>query len=221
MRERNQVAIGGLVADQFAEAALTAPDRAGDGVDLGQPLLGGARQRIEAFQRSGGSLQHVRHFDRPLGTDPIELGHERSVGTSGDQLHDLRPDEPFGDDPRHGVGADQWPQPLVDPQHQLDRPAGRVRRHHAFDNSRVNPLDSHAVTSFDTADRHELRPHVEGGLHSPVPPRHLVNPERGQRQHRQRKPDVGRRTPRTDVAPHGAYLLVVVSPISAWASSHP
>ena len=206
MRERDEVAVDRLVLHQLAEAALAAADRAGDGVDLGQALLGGARQALEPFERPGGPLEHVGHLDRPLGGDPAQLRHRGRVGPSGRQLDDLRADQPLGDDPGQGVGADQRPQPLIDPQHQLDRPARLARRDHPLDHTRVDPLDPHPVAGLQPADRRELRPDAERRLHAPVPPRHLIDPETGQRQHRQGEPDVDRRTPRTDVAPHGAHL---------------
>ena len=53
---RDQVAIDRLIADELAEAALAAADRAGDGVDLAEPLLGGPGQASRAVRQRAGGL---------------------------------------------------------------------------------------------------------------------------------------------------------------------
>ena len=51
MRQIDEVVIGRIIANQLAQAAFAAANRAGDRVELAEPLLGGLRGGVEPGQR--------------------------------------------------------------------------------------------------------------------------------------------------------------------------
>ena len=198
----SEALIGRLIANQLAQASFAAADRAGDRVELAQPLLGGLGGGVEPSQRRRRLLDQVAELDGPLGGDGVELGEGGCVGPAGRQLDDLGADHALGDDPGDGVGADQVPEPLIDPQNQLHRLARLGGRDDPLDHAGVNPLKPDAMADLESADRLELRPDAKGRLHLPLPAGHLVKAETRQSQHRHGKPRIGQRPPSSDVASH-------------------
>ena len=152
-------------------------DRGGDRVHFSQALLGRQGRGVEPGQRRGGLLHQVGHLDRLFGSDHVELGDLRRVGLSGGQLDQLGADQALGDDPRHGVGANQPSQPFIDPQNELDGTSRLVRRDDLFHDARVDSLNPDAMAGFEPADRLEPGSHVKRRLHPPLAAGDLVEPE--------------------------------------------
>ena len=123
MRQLGQVLMKRLVADELAEASFAVVYRGGDRVHFSQALLGGQGRGVQAGKRRGRLLHELGHLDRLFGREHVQIGDLGRAGLSRGQLDELGADQALGDDPRHGVGANQPSQAFIDPQDQLDRAA--------------------------------------------------------------------------------------------------
>lgn len=148
----HQALVSGLITDELAERTLALADRAGNGVDLFEPRLGGPGQVVELLERGTGPLHQVAELDRRLRFNRTSLGDQGRVRPAGRDLDDARADHPFGKNAGNCVRADEMAQPLIQPHDELDRLARFSRGHNLFDHSGIHPLQPHAVPSFQAAD---------------------------------------------------------------------
>src|SRR5208337_1999968 len=79
-----------LITDQLAEGTLALADRAGNGVDLFEPRLGGPGQVVELLERGTGPLHQVAELDRRLRLNRTSLGDQGRVRPAGRDLDDAR-----------------------------------------------------------------------------------------------------------------------------------
>ena len=121
MGQIDQVVIGRIIANQFAEASFPSANRARDRSEFAEPLLGDLGGGVEPGQRGSGFLEQIVHFNGSLGGDRPQIGEGRRIRPAGSQLDGLGADQTLGGNTGDGVGADQVPEPFVNPQDQLDR----------------------------------------------------------------------------------------------------